>query len=54
VCEVGLTLALLMGAGVMVQSLPALRHGDTCFDRNNILTMDVTLGARAFWIKMRL
>ena len=43
VCEVALSLVLLMGAGVMVQSLLALRHGDTGFDPNNVLTMDVRL-----------
>ena len=43
VCEVALSLVLLMGAGVMVQSLLALRHTDTGFDPNNVLTMDVTL-----------
>ena len=43
VCEVALSLVLLMSAGVMVQSLLALRHGDTGFDPNNVLTMDVTL-----------
>jgi predicted permease len=43
VCEVALSLVLLMGAGVMVQSLLALRHGNTGFDPNNVLTMDVTL-----------
>jgi putative ABC transport system permease protein len=43
VCEVALSLVLLMGAGVMVQSLLALKHGDTGFDPNNVLTMDVTL-----------
>ena len=43
VCEVALSLVLLMGAGVMIQSLLALRHGDTGFDPNNILTMEVTL-----------
>jgi hypothetical protein len=32
-----------MGAGVMVQSLLALRHGDTGFDRNNALTMQMRL-----------
>jgi putative ABC transport system permease protein len=43
VCEVALSLVLLMGAGVMVQSLLALRYGDTGFDPNNVLTLDVTL-----------
>jgi len=43
VCEVALSLVLLMGAGVMIQSLLALRHGDTGFDRNNVLTMRVRL-----------
>jgi predicted permease len=43
VCEVALSLVLLMGAGVMIQSLMALRHGDTGFDPNNVLTMRVRL-----------
>jgi predicted permease len=43
VCEVALSLMLLMGAGVMIQSLLALRYGDTGFDPNNVLTMDVRL-----------
>jgi predicted permease len=43
VCEVALSLVLLMGAGVTVQTLLALRHGDTGFDRNDVLTMDVRL-----------
>jgi putative ABC transport system permease protein len=43
VCEVALSLVLLMGAGVMVQSLLALRHADTGFDPNNVLTMRVRL-----------
>jgi predicted permease len=43
VCEVALSLVLLMGAGVMIQSLLALRYGDTGFDPNNILAMDVRL-----------
>ena len=43
VCEVALSLVLLMGAGVMVQSLLALRYGDTGFDPNNVLTLRVRL-----------
>jgi putative ABC transport system permease protein len=43
VCEVALSLVLLMGAGVMIQSLLALRYGDTGFDPNNVLTMGVRL-----------
>ena len=43
VCEVALSLVLLMGAGVMVQTLLALRYGDSGFDPDNVLTMRVTL-----------
>ena len=43
VCEVALSLVLLMGAGVMIQSLLALRYGDTGFDPTNVLTMVVRL-----------
>ena len=43
VCEVALSLVLLMSAGVMIQSLLALRYGDTGFDPNDVLTMDVRL-----------
>jgi len=48
VCEVALSLVLLMGAGVMIQSLLALRHGDTGFDPNNVLTMRVRLVATRY------
>src|SRR5687767_13820489 len=43
VCEVALSVVLLMGAGVMIQSLLALRYSDTGFDPNNVLTMNVRL-----------
>lgn len=43
VCEVALSLVLLMGAGVMIQSLLALRYTDTGFDPNNVLTMNIRL-----------
>jgi putative ABC transport system permease protein len=43
VCEVALSLVLLMGASVIVQSLLALRNVDTGFDSTNVLTMDVRL-----------
>ena len=42
--EVALSLVLLMGAGVMIQSLMALRHVETGFNPNNVLTMRVRLG----------
>ena len=41
--EVAMSLVLLMGAGVVVQSLLALRSGDTGFDPHNVLTMRVRL-----------
>jgi predicted permease len=43
VCEVALSLVLLMGAGVMLQTLLALRNDDAGFDLNNVLTMNVSL-----------
>jgi predicted permease len=42
-CEVALSLVLLMGAGVMIQSLLALRYGGSGFDPDNVLTMNVRL-----------
>ena len=43
VCEVALSLALLMSAGVMIQSLLALRYGDSGFNPDNVLTMKMRL-----------
>jgi putative ABC transport system permease protein len=43
VCEVALSVVLLMGAGVMVRTLAALRHVDTGVDTHNVLTMRVML-----------
>src|SRR5688572_1294702 len=48
VCEVALSLVLLTGAGVMVQSLLALRYGDTGFDPNSVLAMDVRLVGKRY------
>jgi predicted permease len=43
VAEVALSLMLLMGAGVMLRSLHALRHVDAGFNASNILKMDVNI-----------
>ena len=48
VCEVALSVVLLMGAGVLIQSLLALRNGDTGFEANNVLTMNVALAGTRY------
>ncbi len=48
VCEVALSLVLLMGAGVMIRSLLALRYGDSGFNPNDVLTMNVRLVATRY------
>jgi putative ABC transport system permease protein len=48
VCEVALSVVLLMGAGVMLRSLVALRHVDAGFDPHNVLTVRVSLPEARF------
>ena len=43
VCEVALSVMLLMSAGVMIRSLVALRHTNSGFDPHNVLTVSVIL-----------
>jgi predicted permease len=53
VCEVALSLVLLMTACVMIQSLLALRRVDTGFDTRNVLTMRVRLGETRYATPVR-
>jgi putative ABC transport system permease protein len=46
--EVALSLVLLMGAGVMVRTVSALRHVDAGVDARNVLTMQVLLPATRY------
>src|SRR3954466_5265095 len=48
VCEVALSVVLLMGAAVMLRSLLALRHVDAGFDPAQVLTMEVNLPATRY------
>jgi predicted permease len=48
VCEVALSLVLLMGAGVMLRTLFALRHVDAGFDPRNVLTLRVSLAENRY------
>ena len=43
VCEVSLSLVLLMGAGVMFRTLLALRSADTGYNPHSVLTLQVSL-----------
>jgi putative ABC transport system permease protein len=48
VCEVALSVVVLMGASVMLRSLIALRTVDVGFDPENVLTMSVGLPAARY------
>src|SRR6185436_16237604 len=43
VCEVAMSLVLLMGAGVMLRTVNALRNVDAGFNPQNVLTLEVRL-----------
>jgi predicted permease len=48
VCEVALSVMLLMGAGLMMRTLSALRSVDAGYDATNVLTMTTQLPARRY------
>jgi putative ABC transport system permease protein len=54
VCEVALSLVLLMGAGVMVRTLIALGRVDAGFDPRNVLTLHVELPATRYTTPARI
>jgi predicted permease len=54
VCEVALSLLLLVGAGVMLRTLSALRHVDAGFDPHNVLTLHVELPATRYGTPARI
>jgi putative ABC transport system permease protein len=43
VCEMGLAMAVLVGAGLLVRTMAALMHTDVGFDANHLFTGTVTL-----------
>jgi len=48
VCEVALSLLLLVGAGLMIRTLGALRSSDPGFDARNVLTMVLPTSATRY------
>ena len=48
VCEVALSLALLVGAGLLVRSMWTLQHVSPGFDPRNVLTLQVSLNGSSY------